>query len=122
MKKSLAIAVLGALAQENRLDIFRLLVERGPEGLAAGEIGKRFGLPAATLSFHLMQLKYAGLVSSRRESRSIIYAANYRTMSALLGYLTENCRRESSELSAPVAESASVAVAKAAGGRRAGRA
>jgi len=91
MKKSTAIAALGALAQETRLDIFRLLVQRGPEGMAAGEIGERLGQPSPTLSFHLNQLKFAGLIASRRESRSIIYSANFRTMEDLLGYLTENC-------------------------------
>ncbi len=87
MKKSTAVAALGALAQETRLDIFRLLVAEGPEGLPAGEIGSRLRLPSPTLSFHLNQLRYAGLVTSRRESRSIIYAANYKTMNGVLGYL-----------------------------------
>jgi ArsR family transcriptional regulator len=67
---------LSGLAQESRLDIFRLLVQRGPEGLAAGVIGERLELPLPTLSFHLAQLKHAGLVNARRESRSIIYSAN----------------------------------------------
>lgn len=92
------VSALGALAQESRLDIFRLLVQRGPEGLAAGEIAERLGLPSATLSFHLAQLKHAGLVSARRESRSIIYSANYRSMNALLAYLTENCCQGRPEL------------------------
>jgi DNA-binding transcriptional ArsR family regulator len=91
MKKSTAIAALGALAQETRLDIFRLLVQRGPEGMAAGEIGERLGQPSPTLSFHLNQLRFAGLIAPRRKSRSIIYSANFRTMEDLLGYLTENC-------------------------------
>ncbi len=91
MKKSLVIEALGGLAQESRLDIFRLLVQRGPEGLAAGVIGERLGLPLPTLSFHLAQLKRAGLVNARRESRSIIYSANYKMMNDLLAYLTENC-------------------------------
>jgi DNA-binding transcriptional ArsR family regulator len=91
MKKSNAISALGALAQESRLDIFRLLVQKGPQGLPAGDIGERLGLPPPTLSFHLNQLRYAGLVSSRRESRSIIYTANYKTMNSLLTFLTENC-------------------------------
>lgn len=91
MKKSSAAAALGALALETRLDIFRLLVQKGPDGVAAGEIGERLGLPSPTLSFHLNQLRYAGLVISRRESRSIIYSANYKTMTGLLKYLTENC-------------------------------
>ncbi len=91
MKKSRALAALAAVAQETRLDIFRLLVQKGPAGMPAGEIGARMDLPSPTLSFHLNQLRNAGLLSSRRESRSIIYSANYATMQALLAYLTENC-------------------------------
>lgn len=91
MEKLDAIAALAALAQETRLDIFRLLVQTGPDGLPAGQIGERLGLPSATLSFHLNQLKHAGLVSFRREGRSLIYAAEYTAMNALMGYLTENC-------------------------------
>jgi ArsR family transcriptional regulator, arsenate/arsenite/antimonite-responsive transcriptional repressor len=101
MKKSTAVVALGALAQETRLDIFRLLVAEGPDGLPAGEIGSRLRLPSPTLSFHLNQLRYAGLVTSRRESRSIIYAANYKTMNGVLGYLTENCCRGQPELCSP---------------------
>jgi ArsR family transcriptional regulator, arsenate/arsenite/antimonite-responsive transcriptional repressor len=93
MERIPAIAALAALAQESRLDIFRLLVEAGPAGLPAGRIGERLDLPPATLSFHLNQLRHAGLVSFRRESRSLIYAAEYGTMNDLLGYLTENCCR-----------------------------
>lgn len=93
MEKSGAIAALGALAQDSRLDIFRLLVEAGAEGRPAGQIGERLGLPSATLSFHLNQLRQAGLVTFRREGRSLIYAAEYGTMKDLLGYLTENCCR-----------------------------
>ncbi len=85
------IAALAALSQDTRLDIYRLLVQAGAEGLPAGRIGERLGLPSPTLSFHLAQLKHAGLVTHRRESRSIIYAANYRAMNGLLAYLTENC-------------------------------
>ncbi len=91
MEKSRAIAALSALAQETRIDIFRLLVEQGHEGLAAGEIGERLQLPSPTLSFHLNQLRYAALIRSRRESRSIIYEADYETMRDLMAYLTENC-------------------------------
>jgi DNA-binding transcriptional ArsR family regulator len=103
MKKSTVIAALGALAQETRLDIFRLLVQKGPEGMPAGEIGARLGQPSPTLSFHLNHLRFAGLVSSRRESRSIIYTANYPAMTALLSYLTENCCGGRPEICAPVA-------------------
>ncbi len=91
MEKPDAIAALAALAQESRLDIFRLLVQAGPEGLPAGQIAEGLGLPANTLSFHLNQLRHAGLVTFRRESRSLIYAAEYPAMNALLAYLTENC-------------------------------
>src|ERR1700687_4910325 len=101
MKKSTVIGALGALAQETRLDIFRLLVQKGPEGLPAGEIGSRLGQPSPTLSFHLNQLKFAGLVSSRRESRSIIYSANFKAMNDLLAYLTENCCGGRPEICAP---------------------
>ena len=101
MKKSTAIAALGALAQETRLDIFRLLVQKGPEGLPAGEIGERLGQPSPTISFHLNQLSFAGLVTSRRESRSIIYSANFKAMNDLLAYLTENCCGGRPELCAP---------------------
>ncbi|MGD0073484.1 MAG: metalloregulator ArsR/SmtB family transcription factor [Candidatus Binataceae bacterium] len=101
MKRSAAVAALGALAQETRLDIFRLLVDKGPGGLAAGEIGTRLGLPSPTLSFHLNQLRFARLVASRRASRSIIYTANFKAMNALLAYLTENCCGGRPELCAP---------------------
>ena len=86
-----AIAALSALAQETRLDIFRLLVRAGGEGLPAGSIGARLELPPATLSFHLNQLRHAGLIRFRREGRSLIYAAEYAAMNDLVGYLTENC-------------------------------
>jgi ArsR family transcriptional regulator len=101
MKKSTVIEALGALAQETRLDIFRLLVQSGPGGLAAGDIGERRGLPSPTLSFHLNQLRFAGLINSRRESRSIIYSANFKAMNGLLAYLTENCCGGRPELCAP---------------------
>lgn len=91
MEKESVLTGLAALAQESRLDIFRLLVERGPDGLAAGDIGARLGLPAATLSFHLKELRRAGLVTCRRAGRSLIYAADFAAMRGLVGYLTENC-------------------------------
>jgi len=103
MKKLKAIAALASLAQETRLEIFRLLVQNGPQGLAAGEIGERLGLPSPTLSFHLSHLKHAGLVKSRRQSRSIIYSADFATMSGVMAYLTENCCGGRSELCAPAA-------------------
>src|SRR5579872_418865 len=91
MEKIDAVASLAALAQGSRLDIFRLLVQAGPDGLPAGQIGERLGLPAATLSFHLNQLRQAGLVTFRRDGRSLIYSAEYAAMNDLLAYLTENC-------------------------------
>ena len=91
MEKMYAIAALAALAQETRLDIFRLLVQAGADGMPAGRIGERLGLPSATLSFHLNQLKHANLVKFRRENRSLIYTAEYLVMNDLLAYLTENC-------------------------------
>jgi DNA-binding transcriptional ArsR family regulator len=91
MEKIDAIAALAALAQSSRLDVFRLLVQTGAGGLTPGQIGERLGLPAATLSFHLNQLRQAGLVSFRRDGRSLIYGAEYDAMNALLGYLTQNC-------------------------------
>jgi DNA-binding transcriptional ArsR family regulator len=86
-----AIAALGALAQEHRLALFRLLVQAGEDGLAAGAIAKRLGIPNSSLSFHLAQLARAGLVKQERRHRSILYRADYGAMTALLSYLTENC-------------------------------
>jgi DNA-binding transcriptional ArsR family regulator len=91
METNDAVAALGALAQENRLDVFRLLVQAGPDGLPAGQIAERLKLASPTLSFHLAQLKHAGLVQSKREGRSLIYAADYDGMNALMEFLTENC-------------------------------
>ena len=91
MEKSTAVAVLSALAQETRLDIVRLLIQAGPDGLPAGQVGERLGLPSATLAFHLKELKNAGLATVTRNGRSLIYAAGYTTMNALLSYLMENC-------------------------------
>jgi DNA-binding transcriptional ArsR family regulator len=86
-----AIQALGALAQETRLAIFRLLVERGPEGLAAGAIAEALDLPPSSLSFHLAQLSHAGLIIQRRQSRSLIYTVDFDAMGELMGYLSENC-------------------------------
>jgi ArsR family transcriptional regulator, arsenate/arsenite/antimonite-responsive transcriptional repressor len=101
MKRSSIVAALGALAQDTRLEVFRLLVQKGPEGLPAGVIGERLGLPPPTLSFHLNQLKFAGMVTSRRASRSIIYVANFKAMTELVSYLTENCCGGRPELCMP---------------------
>src|SRR5690242_14977998 len=86
-----AVAALGALAQENRLEVFRLLVQAGPEGLPAGQIAERLKLASPTLSFHLAQLKHAGLVQVKRDGRSLIYAAEYDGMEELTVFLTEHC-------------------------------
>src|SRR3954453_3218913 len=91
MEKNDAIAALAALAQENRLDVFRLLVRAGPEGLAAGAVADKLSLAPNTLSFHFDRLRNAGLVTCTRDGRSLIYAARFETMNSLLGYLTENC-------------------------------
>ena len=91
MEKIDAVAALAALAQDNRLAVFRLLVAAGPEGMPAGEVAKRLGLPPNTLTFHFDRLRMAGLVSVRREGRSMIYAAQFDTMNRLLGYLTDQC-------------------------------
>ena len=91
MQTKQAISALGSLAQETRLGIFRLLVRRGPEGLSAGVIADRLGVAPATLSFHLTHLMHAGLIDQRRESRSLIYTANFDGMNALVSFLTENC-------------------------------
>jgi ArsR family transcriptional regulator len=93
MKKPQAIAGLAALAQENRLDTFRLLVQAGPEGMPAGEVATRLGISPNNLTFHFDKLREAGLVTVRREGRSMIYAARYDAMNALVGYLTETAAR-----------------------------
>lgn len=86
-----AIHALGALAHETRLDVFRLLVRAGPEGLPAGAIAEALGVPAATLSFHLKELKQAAVVDCRRDGRSLIYRPDFRAMNALMRFLTDNC-------------------------------
>ncbi len=91
MDSSQAVAALGALAHSTRLAVFRLLVQRGPEGLAAGVIAQTLNVPPSSLTFHFQQLVHAGLLTSRRHSRQLIYAADFATMNALLSFLTENC-------------------------------
>src|SRR5579863_3738078 len=91
MESKSAIRALGALAHESRLAIYRLLVQAGPEGLAVGAIGEQLGLAPATLSFHLAGLKHAGLVTARRDGRTLYQAADYAAMNGLVGYLSENC-------------------------------
>src|SRR3989449_11716792 len=95
MDSSTSIRALAALAQETRLALFRLLVERGPEGLTPGRIAEVLGVPPATLSFHLKELANAGLICARQESRFIHYSADFAAMNGLVAYLTENCCRAS---------------------------
>src|SRR5271165_5109405 len=91
MEKIDAVAALAALAQANRLDVYRLLVQAGPEGMPAGAVAEALDLAPNTLTFHFDRLRVAGLVSVRREGRSMIYAARFDTMNALIAYLTKNC-------------------------------
>ncbi|HEY8353929.1 MAG TPA: metalloregulator ArsR/SmtB family transcription factor [Methylophilaceae bacterium] len=86
-----AVTILACLAQEARLEIFRLLVQHSPEGLAAGEIGKRLNIPASTLSFHLKELSHAGLVRAEQSSRFIYYSTDFKAINELVAYLMENC-------------------------------
>jgi ArsR family transcriptional regulator len=91
METKAVIASLAALAQESRLGVFRLLVQAGPEGLAASRIAEALAIPPSSLSFHLKELSHAGLIEPKREGRSIIYSANFTAMDGLVGFLTENC-------------------------------
>lgn len=91
METKQAILALGALAQETRLGVFRLLVQAGPEGMAAGQIGEKLDLAPATLSFHLAGLSRAGLARGRQDGRFVIYSADFQAVNALVGYLSENC-------------------------------
>ena len=115
------VQALAALAQETRLDIFRLLVQAGPTGLAAGEVGAELKLAPATLSFHFKELSRAGLITARQDGRYIYYSANFVQMGALVGFLTENCCARDGLDCAPVAccappvtAAAAIRVAKAA--------
>ena len=91
MRAPQAVAALGALAHETRLAVFRLLVQRGPDGMPAGAIAQAVKLPPSSLTFHLQQLAHAGLITQRRLSRQLFYAADFSAMNAVLGYLAENC-------------------------------
>ncbi|TXF97444.1 ArsR/SmtB family transcription factor [Massilia arenae] len=91
METKQVLAALAALAQESRLAIFRLLIQAGPAGLPAGKVGEELGISSSALSFHLKELVHAGLVTARQEGRFVIYTAQFDTMSALVGFLTENC-------------------------------
>jgi DNA-binding transcriptional ArsR family regulator len=103
METTQATAALAALAQEHRLAVFRLLVQAGPEGMPAGQVAYALDLAPNTLTFHFDRLRVAGLVTVRREGRSMIYAARFEAMNALLGFLTENCCQGAPEKCAPVA-------------------
>src|ERR1700724_548821 len=103
MEKTDAVTALAALAQDNRLDVFRLLVQAGPEGMPAGAVAEALDLAPNTLTFHFDRLRGAGLVTVRREGRSMIYAARFETMNGLLAFLTENCCQGAAEACAPVA-------------------
>lgn len=96
-----AVAALAALAQEHRLAVFRLLVQVGPDGMPAGQVADALDLAPNALTFHFDRLRDAGLVTVRREGRSMIYAAQFETMNALLGFLTENCCQGAVETCAP---------------------
>ena len=102
MEKTDAVTALAALAQDNRLDVFRLPVQAGPDGMTAGAVAEALGLAPNTLTFHFDRLRAPGLVTVRREGRSMIYAAQFEQMNALLSFLTENCC--GGALCAPAAE------------------
>src|ERR1700691_3349697 len=103
METSNAVAALAALAQDNRLDVFRLLVQAGPDGMPAGRVAEELDLAPNTLTFHFDRLRLAGLVTVRRDGRSMIYAARFETMNDLLAFLTENCCQGAPEACAPAA-------------------
>jgi DNA-binding transcriptional ArsR family regulator len=110
VKSDDAVAALAALSQENRLAVFRLLVQAGPDGVAAGQVAEELGIAPNTLTFHLDRLKGAGLITVRRDGRSMIYAARFKAMNDLISFLTENCCQGAPEKCAPVAASKPKAV------------
>lgn len=110
MESITAVAALAALAHEGRLAIYRLLVEAGPDGMVVGDIAAKLHMPGATLSFHLSQLKHAGLVRAQRDGRRLIQTADFERMNGLVGYLTENCC--GGEACAPVCKPAAVKTSK----------
>ena len=121
METSNVIEALAALAQETRLAVYRLLVEHAPEGLPAGQIAERLGIPPPSLSFHLKELSRAGLIASRQEGRFVWYRADLDAMTGLVGYLTENCCRGGAACApecAPTSATRAVAVAMPAPRRR----
>ena len=118
MKTTTAVAFLAALAQDTRLAIFRLLVEAGPTGVAAGAIAAQLGIAGPTLSFHLKELAHAGLIEAEPQGRFIVYSANFDAMNALVSYLTENCCRASGTRTTECSPAAVTACAPAAQPRR----
>lgn len=112
METSDAVAALSALAQDNRLEVFRLLVQAGRDGLAAGDIAERLRISPPTLSFHLAHLRQAGLISQRRDGRSLIYSADYDGMNALMAFLTENCCAGTASCNVPVCDPAGATVTR----------
>lgn len=106
MENTDAVTALAALAQDNRLDVFRLLVHAGPAGMPAGSVAAALKLAPNTLTFHFDRLRQAGLVTVRRDGRSMIYAARFEVMNALIAFLTENCCGGEPELCAPQARPA----------------
>lgn len=106
VKPAQAVNALGALAQATRLEVFRLLVKAGPAGLAAGKISDALGIAPATLSFHLKELAWAGLVQARQENRFIYYSADFERMNELLSFLTQNCCEGSGTCAVPVFQAA----------------
>lgn len=119
MEAKHAVVALSSLAQENRLDVFRLLVRAGADGVPAGRIADDLGIPAPTLSFHLSQLKNAGLVHARRDGRSLIYAVDYDAMNALMGFLTENCcAGDAAACAAPICDPAAGTLTRRKAGAR----
>ena len=114
MEISDAVTALAALAQDSRLEIFRLLVQAGPDGMAAGQVAATLGLASNTLTFHFDRLRVAGLVTVRRDGRSMIYTARFETMNGLLSFLTENCCQGAAASCAPAALCKPKGVAKGA--------
>jgi DNA-binding transcriptional ArsR family regulator len=102
MNRRQAISAFAALSQDTRLSIVRLLVKAGPDGVAAGDVADEIGVSASNLSFHLKELTHAGLVSARRESRSIIYRAEYDALRGLIGFLMKDCCAGRPEICAPI--------------------
>ncbi len=119
MKAKAAVGALGALAHESRLSAYRLLVEAGPGGISAGVIAERLGMPPSSLTFHLQALLHARLVTQRRQSRQIIYAADFGAMNGLVTFLTENCCGRDAATCAPLCDPAVPAAAARSGCRSA---